>query len=65
MDGERVQLSNKEYMDGHNLNRSDRYVKTKNSHGCFEINSMSCTSVHGLLWTCRALKTWFEFFNNY
>ena len=41
MDGERVQLSNKEYMDGHNLNRSDKYVKTKNSHGCFEINSMS------------------------
>ena len=57
MDGERVQLSNKEYMDG--------YVKAKNSHGCFEINSMSCTSVHGLRWTCRALKTWFEFFNNY
>ena len=49
MDGERVQLSNKEYMDGHNLNRSDKYVKTKNSHGCFEINSMSCTSVHDLL----------------
>ena len=42
-----MQLSNKEYMDGHNLNRSDKYVKTKNSHGCFEINSMSCTSVHG------------------
>ena len=40
-----MQLSNKEYMDGHNLNRSDKYVKTKNSHGCFEINSMSCTSV--------------------
>ena len=31
-----------------NLNWSDKKVKTKNIIGCFEINSMFRTSVHGL-----------------
>ena len=30
-----------------NLNWSDKKVKTKNLLGCFEINSMFRTSVHG------------------
>ena len=30
-----------------NLNWSDKKVKTKNLLGCFKINSMSRTSVHG------------------
>ena len=30
-----------------NLNWSDKKVKTKNWLGCFEINSMFRTSVHG------------------
>ena len=32
-----------------NLNWSDKKVKTKNLLGCFEINSMFRTSVHGFL----------------
>ena len=30
-----------------NLNRGDKKVKAKNLLGCFEINSMFWTSVHG------------------
>ena len=30
-----------------NMNWSDKKVKTKNLHGCFEINSMFRTSVRG------------------
>ena len=32
-----------------NLNWSDKIVKTRNLLGCFEINSMFRTSVHGFL----------------
>ena len=38
-----------------NLNWSDKKVKTKNLLGCFEINSMFRTSVHGFFPTCDAL----------
>ena len=38
-----------------NLNWSDKKVKTKNLLGCFEINSMFRTSVHGFFPTCHAL----------
>ena len=31
-----------------NLNWSDKKVKTKNWHGCFETNSMFWTSVHSV-----------------
>ena len=34
-------------MDTVNLNWSDKKLKAMNWHGCFEINSMSWTSVHG------------------
>ena len=35
------------------MNWSDKKVKTKNSQGCFKINSMFWTSVHVLI-------SWFE-----
>ena len=35
-------------------------VKTKNLLGCFEINSIFWTSVHGFFPTCHALITWIE-----
>ena len=44
-----------------NLNWSEQKRKTKNLLGCFEINSIFRTSVHGFFFpTCHALKTWFE-----
>ena len=54
--GER-QLSNNESKQELtlNLNWSDKKVKTKNLLGCFEINSMFRTSVHGFFPTCHAL----------
>ena len=39
---------------------SDKIVMTKNCLGCFEINSMFWTSVHGFVPTCHALLTWFK-----
>ena len=33
------------------LNWSDKTVKTKNWHGCFELNSISRTSVHGVFFS--------------
>ena len=42
------------------LHWSDKKVKTKNCHGCFEVNSVFWTSVN-FFSTCHVLKTWFEY----
>ena len=48
-----------------NLIWCDKKVKTRNLLGCFEINSMFRTSVHGFLPDLpRAYNRWFEYIEN-